>query len=265
MLAIAPTEQARTAARRSGRVGEGLLPAMVRVSCIIPTLNEAANLPYVLPRIPGFVDELVLVDSDSSDPTVAVARALWPGVRVVSQARLGKGAALRAGIAAATGDILVLLDADGSTDPGEIPAFVGALLAGADLVKGSRFLQGGGTADMSWYRRLGNGLLVRLVRLAFGGQYSDLCYGYNALWAGVAPRLALDVDGFEIETLLNVRALSRGLNVVEVASYEASRIHGRSHLRTLPDGWRVLCTILREWWNQPVSEEDGIDALLPMR
>ncbi|HZT05866.1 MAG TPA: glycosyltransferase family 2 protein [Chloroflexota bacterium] len=218
-----------------------------RVSVVIPALNEEANLPFVLPKIPTWVHEVILVDGQSTDRTVDVARILVPNIRVVQQLGKGKGAALRAGFEAATGDIIVMLDADGSTLPTEIPAYIGPLLAGADFVKGSRFLQGGGTADMPAYRRWGNHLLVSLVRLLFGGRYSDLCYGYNAFWSSAVRRLDLDCDGFEVETLMNVRALRVGLRVAEVPSFEDRRIHGTSNLRTIPDGWRVLCTILSEW------------------
>ena len=82
----------------------------------------------------------------------------------------GKGSALRTGFAAATGDIIVTLDADGSMDPGEIPGYVGQLLAGADYVKGSRFLQGGGTTDITLLRKLGAKAFVYLTRLLFGGR-----------------------------------------------------------------------------------------------
>jgi hypothetical protein len=133
-----------------------------------------------------------------------------------------------------------------STDPAEIPAFVGALLAGADFAKGSRFLQGGGTSDMPFYRKLGNRGFVLAVQLLFGGNYSDLCYGYNAFWSRVLPQLNLDGDGFEIETIMNVRALRAGLRVAEVPSFEANRVYGTSNLRTIPDGWRVLKSIFRE-------------------
>lgn len=217
------------------------------VSVVIPALNEAENLPHVLPRIPSWVHEVLLVDGSSTDGTCDVARRLCPSIRVVKQEGRGKGAALRSGFAAARGDIIVMLDADGSTDPAEIPAFVDAVRDGADLAKGSRFLSGGGTDDMSLLRRLGNGTFVALVRFLFGGQFSDLCYGYNAIRAAVLPRLALDRDGFEIETLLNVRALRAGLRIVEVPSFEARRVHGEGRLRTFPDGWRVLRTIGREW------------------
>src|SRR4051794_10414522 len=105
-----------------------------RVSVVIPAWNEAENLPHVLPRIPSWVHEVILVDGNSVDDTVAVARRLLPTIRIVTQKGRGKGNALSSGFAAATGEIIVMLDADGSTDPGEIPAFVGALLCGADFV-----------------------------------------------------------------------------------------------------------------------------------
>jgi glycosyltransferase involved in cell wall biosynthesis len=216
------------------------------VSVVIPAMNEEKNLPYVLSRIPHWVSEVVLVDGNSTDATVSVARELLPDIIVVGQDRPGKGAALRSGFKASRGDIIVMLDADGSTDPAEIPAFVGALLAGADFVKGSRFLQGGGTDDMEWYRWLGNWGFVTMVKLRFGCKFTDLCYGYNAFWRDVLPRLSLETDdGFEIETSMNVQAVLAHLNVREVASKESRRVYGKSHLRTIPDGWRVLSTIVR--------------------
>jgi len=229
------------------------VPIAPTVSVVVPALNEAANLPFVLPRIPSDVHEVILVDGHSTDDTVAVARALLPSIRIVPQQGRGKGAALRTGFAAARGDIIVMLDSDGSTAPEEIPAFVNALVGGADFVKGSRFLSGGGTADMPYYRKLGNFVFVALVRLLFGGRYTDLCYGYNAFWRRVVPVLALDGDGFEIETMMNVRALRAGLRVGEVPSFESRRIHGESNLRTIPDGWRVLKTIFKERFSSPRS------------
>ena len=235
----------------AGRSGE-----TVTISVIIPAKNEAKNLVHVLPDIPSWVDEVLLVDGQSTDKTVAVAQRLLPSIRIVRQNGVGKGNALRTGFSAATSDIIVMLDADGSTSPAEIPAFVEALLAGADFVKGSRFKRGGGTADMSILRRLGNWGFTTLVKLFFGGAYTDLCYGYNAFWRRTLPHLELDGDGFEIETIMNVRALRVGLRVVEVPSFEAKRVHGESNLRTFPDGWRVLNAIGREalyGWNAGVG------------
>jgi glycosyltransferase involved in cell wall biosynthesis len=221
-------------------------PARPTVSIVIPTLNEAENLPYILPQLPMHADELVLVDGRSTDETLETARRLCPDIQIVIQEGMGKGAALQSGFSACTGDIIVMLDADGSNDPAEIPRFVGALLSGADFAKGSRFLQGGGTADMPRYRKAGNRLFVWLVRLLFGSRYSDLCYGYNAFWRDVIEDLTLDANGFEIETMMNIRALRAGLTIVEVPSFEEARIHGESKLQTITDGWRVLRTIFSE-------------------
>jgi glycosyltransferase involved in cell wall biosynthesis len=273
-LLYTTTEQTMAPARSTAATFE----SPFTVTVVVPAKNEAKNLPHVLPRIPAWVHEVVLVDGNSTDDTIAVAREVLPSIRVVQQVGKGKGAALRTGFRAATGDIIVMLDADGSTDPGEIPAYVGALLAGADFVKGSRFLQGGGTADMSLIRMLGNQAFVVIVQVLFGGRYSDLCYGYNAFWKWVVPVLQLDGDGFEIETMMNVRALRAGFKVAEVPSFEAVRIHGESNLRAIPDGWRVLKCIGREWLrpqpryvgnrggatNQPAARQVELLADMPL-
>lgn len=222
------------------------------VSVVIPALNEARNLPFVLRRIPKWVNEVILVDGRSTDNTVQVATQLLPNIRILCQEGCCKGSALRQGFAAATGDIVVMLDADGSTDPAEIGMFVRLLRNGADFVKGSRFLQGSGTADISVLRRWGNKGLTILTRWLYGCAFSDLCYGYMAFWRSVLPVLHIDAQGFEIETQMSLRALRARLHVMEVHSFEAKRLNGESHLRTFPDGWRVLSTILKERFATPV-------------
>jgi glycosyltransferase involved in cell wall biosynthesis len=216
------------------------------VSLVIPTLNEADNLRWLLPRLPSWVFEVLIVDGCSADGTVQVARSILPEARVLIEKRRGKGVALMTGFEAAAGDIIVMLDADGSMDPEEIILFVVALMAGADFVKGSRFIQGAGTTDMTRIRMLGNWALTRAFRMLYGGSFSDLCYGYIGFWRRCVPLLRSSCVGFEVETVLNIKALQNRLKVVEVASFESDRIHGESNLRTLPDGWRILKTILRE-------------------
>jgi glycosyltransferase involved in cell wall biosynthesis len=221
-----------------------------RVSVVIPTLNEARNLPHVLPRIPDWVFEVIIVDGLSEDNTIEVAKESRPDVRIVMVSQPGKGVAMRAGFMAARGDIIVALDADGSMDPGEIRAFVGMLVAGADIVMGSRFALGGGTSDMQLVRRTGNWLLTNVVRLAFGVRYSDLCYGYFAFWSDALQHLDGPFTGFEVETMIHIQAVRAGLCVAEVPSFEAERIWGTSNLRTVRDGTRVLCAIGRQWLAQ---------------
>jgi glycosyltransferase involved in cell wall biosynthesis len=247
------------------------LPEIPRVSVVIPTYNEAKNLPHVFGMLPEGLHEVVLVDGRSVDDTVAVARSLRPDVVVVEQNRRGKGNAMACGFAAATGDILVMLDADGSADPGEIADFVTALVDGADFAKGTRFALGGGSADITRLRAWGNRWLNRAANLLFGTSYTDLCYGYNAFWAHCLPALELDAtgpgqdvkrwgDGFEIETLINTRIAKAGLRIVEVPSFEHERIHGQSNLNTWRDGLRVLRALVVERLNGK-----GRDAVVDRR
>jgi glycosyltransferase involved in cell wall biosynthesis len=216
------------------------------VSVVVPAKNEARNLGHVFASIPDWVDEIVLVDGHSVDDTVVVARRLCPDVRIVMQDGRGKGDALQAGFAACRGDIIVMIDADGSTDGREIARFVAALVTGADFAKGSRFASGGGSDDITRGRRLGNWILSSLVNRLFGTRYTDLCYGYNAFWSRHLTALGIDCDGFEVETVMNIRAAKAGLWIQEVPSYEHSRVHGESNLHVIRDGWRIVKVIIRE-------------------
>jgi glycosyltransferase involved in cell wall biosynthesis len=231
-----------------------------RISVVIPARNEARNVPYVLEALPAGLHEVILVDGHSVDNTIEVARRVRPDVKIVQQTRRGKGNALACGFAEVTGEVIVMLDADGSADPDEIPAFVAALSAGAEFAKGTRFSRGGGSHDITRLRRLGNAALNGLVNRLFGTRYTDLCYGYNAFRTYLLPVLDLPPvhpvgvsadgmlwgDGFEIETLINVRAAHAGVMITEVGSTEKARLHGVSNLNAFSDGIRVLRTILAE-------------------
>jgi glycosyltransferase involved in cell wall biosynthesis len=208
-------------------------------------MNEARNLPWVLGRLPSGIDEVVLVDGRSTDGTVAVARTLRPDVVVIHERRPGKGAAIRAGFAKASGDIIVMIDADGSMDPLEIERFVRAIRGGADLAKGSRRLDGGGSADITRIRELGNRCLLRAANLLFRTRFSELCYGFMAVRRTAIPDLNLVSNGFEIETEIVVRAVRAGHRVTELPSYEYTRRHGDSHLNAIRDGLRIVRTLLQ--------------------
>jgi glycosyltransferase involved in cell wall biosynthesis len=216
------------------------------ISIVIPTRNEAKNLYHTLPKIPSIVTEVILVDGHSADDTIEVAKSIYPSIRILEQTGTGKGDAMRLGFANCTGDIIIMLDADGSAHPAEIYRFVEALMAGYDFAKGSRFVKGGGSDDLTWLRRLGNYGLCTFVNILFGQKYSDLCYGYNAFWRRSLDYAHLDCTGFEIETQICLRMYKSKMKIVEVPSMEHARIHGQSNLRTFRDGWRVLKTIIRE-------------------
>jgi glycosyltransferase involved in cell wall biosynthesis len=227
------------------------------VSIVIPAKNEALNLPHVFAGLPHGLHEVILVDGGSTDGTAQVAHRLWPDITIIGQTRKGKGNALACGFEVATGDFIVMLDADGSTDPAEIPRFVNALKEGADFAKGSRFMPGAGSSDISRLRQWGNYWLNKVVNLLYGTRYTDLCYGYNAFRRECLSVIDLDGgtiegadestmlwgDGFEVETLINVRIAKAGLRVAEVPSFERSRRFGSSNLNAISDGIRVLRTI----------------------
>jgi glycosyltransferase involved in cell wall biosynthesis len=247
-----------------------------RISAVIPTLNEAANVTPVLQSLPRCVTEIIVVDGHSEDGTGELALAADPRVRLVLERRRGKGAALLSGFAAAKGDAIVALDADGSMDPRDVIAFQATLGLGYDLVKGSREVVGGGSTDFTPLRHAGNAALTRLANVVHRTRWTDMCYGYFGFWRDVLPvldirrdrlttralanELRLDAgrgkmspntkllygDGFEIETALFLRAARAGLDIAEIPSRELPRATGESNLRTFRDGARVLSAIARE-------------------
>jgi glycosyltransferase involved in cell wall biosynthesis len=225
------------------------------VSVVIPARNEARNIGWVLDGLPDVVDEVIVIDGGSIDDTAQVARLHRADIVVAQQTRRGKGNALALGFELATGDYIVMIDADGSMEPSEIPDFLAALAHGADYAKGSRFRAGGGSDDITALRRAGNWFLNTVTNVLFGSRYSDLCYGYNAFTRECVPVFDLPPttpgaprwgDGFEIETMINIRVAVADAKVVEVASYEHERRYGESNLNTFRDGARVLRTIMSE-------------------
>jgi glycosyltransferase involved in cell wall biosynthesis len=217
----------------------------LRVSVVIPARNEAESLPHVLPRLPSWVHEVILVDGLSVDDTSGVAKLLAPAIRIVEQTGKGKGNALREGFVNCTGDVVVAIDADGSMDPLEMDRYVELIAMGFDYVKGSRMLPGGSSEDLTGIRRIGNWMFRTLTNLLTGSRYSDLCYGYFAFRRGTVDALELTGDGFEIETEINIRAHRAGLRIAEVPSIELQRQYGTSQLSAIKDGLRILFTILR--------------------
>ena len=225
-------------------LGSGQSPATDRrrrpsptVSVVIP-VRDPCGLPLTLRALP-LVDEVVVVTEGPDYRTAAVLRSACPDAVLVHPTRPGPGSALAHGLAAAHGDVLVTLDADGSADPGEIPRYLAALAGGADVAVGSRYRDGGRDLTAGRFRRWGTRLLVWVVNVLFGTRRTDTGFGYAAFHRDALARLDLPGpgagaggwgDGPEIGPLLALRPAARGLTVAEVGSvaYPRMRRTGRA-------------------------------------
>lgn len=210
----------------------------------MPVLDEEASLPHVLVDLPDFVDELIIVDGLSRDNSVEVACSIRPDSRIILETRRGKGAAVRAGLSAATADYVIFIDADYSHDPREIGNMIERLREGYDLVHGSRFKPGGGSADLTLFRFVANKLFVWITNFLHGTNYTDVCYGYLGFRKDALARLSLVADSMEIDAEVLISAYRAGLRVAEVPSFERRRYSGHSRLNALRDGWRILRKIV---------------------
>jgi glycosyltransferase involved in cell wall biosynthesis len=241
-------------------------PPRPRVSVVIPALDEEQNIGWVLRRMPDSVDEVIVVDGLSRDATIEVARMILPQVVIVHEMNPGKGNALRAGFEAATGDVVVMIDADGSMDPADIPSFLDAIAAGHDVAKGSRFASSvAGSDDISRLRMWGNAGLLLVANLLYRTRHTDLCYGFVAFRKDALRVIRADASGFEIEMQLVARATRARLRVIEVANHEHARMNGTSNLRTVRDGWRVLMTLLGELRWRPTEDRMTIEEPATLR
>ena len=226
------------------------------VSLVIPVRNEARNIAWVLEQIADDVNEIILVDGNSTDATLITARSYRPDIKVVPQEGVGKGSALRTGFLAATGDIIVMMDADGSMAPQEIRHYLHFLHQRIRLRQGVTVHRGGGSLDITPFRRLGNRFLLTVFNTLYDADLTDLCYGFCAFHRRYLDVLALSATGFEIEAEMVVRAMQAGLRIAEVPSLELPRRSGKSNLHAIRDGIRVLRTVLR-------GHRPGLSGYLP--
>jgi glycosyltransferase involved in cell wall biosynthesis len=229
------------------------------ISLVIPAKNELASLPTVLEEVPQYIDEIIIVDGHSTDGTLEYAQGHPRVGKVVRQRSKGKGAALSAGFATATMDLVVIIDADGSMDLRELEGFL-MQFPNCGVAKGSRYLEGGGSSDLTRFRSLGNKILTGIANQLFDQRWTDMAYGFAVFDRDLLQGLALTNydalgsmfshkaygQGFEIETLMFCRAARRGIKIVEIPSYERDRIAGASNLRAIRDGLRVLVALFVE-------------------
>jgi glycosyltransferase involved in cell wall biosynthesis len=215
------------------------------VTILICTLNEEENLPHVLPNIPAWVDEILLIDGHSTDNTVEAAKKICPEIKVLYQPGKGKGDALRYGVREAKGNIVITLDADGETPPTEIGHFIDSLLQGYDFAKGSR-LAHGRPVRMPRYRWFGNKVLSFTFNLLYGTKFTDICSGYNAFWKHTFLKLHLTYDTFQMEQQLLARAKKGGLKMSEVIHHSDGRFGGTSKTSGIKQGFIDWFVIISE-------------------
>jgi hypothetical protein len=216
------------------------------VSLIVPTLDEAGTIGRLLVDVPGWLDEVIVIDGPSRDGTLDVVAEVCPRAIRLKQVGAGKGAAIKTGLTVATGDIVVTMDADGSMTFDDAGRMVAKLAEGCDFVKGSRVMAGGGSADFTTARRVGNWALTKLTNVVFGAAYTDITYGFNAYWRLTMLGTDSFADGFQFEIQVAIRAARAGLRTAEVPCYEAARVSGKSKLDPAADGWAILKIILSE-------------------
>jgi exopolysaccharide biosynthesis polyprenyl glycosylphosphotransferase len=245
-----PTSRSSRFERPADRAAPAAKPA---ISVVVPVLHAAVDPTRVLEGLPEDLHEILLVDAAPTTAVADRALALRPDLTVVRANLLESAEALAGGLHSARGDIVVVLAADGSADPGQIPAFVQALQEGADYVKGSRFLPGAAGAHLGAQGRAANRILSGLVNALYGTSYTDVSNGSVAFWSYCLPRLDLDGGATDVQTLLNLRAARAGLRVTEVACPRAEAADSSA-----PDSARIVGTLVRERFRRP-----GDDATEP--
>jgi glycosyltransferase involved in cell wall biosynthesis len=227
---------------------------MKNISVVMPTLNESPNVKVIFTNIPDFVDEIIVVDGNSIDGTRDEIKKINKKAKIFIEKKMGKGIALKSGFEKASGDLIIMMDADGSHDPKEIPKILEPILDGYDVSNGSRMLPGGGSDDITSFRTFGNKIFVHMVNRMFGSNYTDLCYGYRAFKKEAFEKISCNSRGFEIEAEQSIRIQTKGLKVKEVPSFEAARKNGNSNLNSFRDGWKIFETIIREYINENINE-----------
>ncbi|MFE8032941.1 glycosyltransferase family 2 protein [Thiohalocapsa marina] len=214
----------------------------MRLSIIIPAKNESVGLRALLERTRRQCPEaeLIVVDDGSDDGTGAFARD--QGARVISHPMsLGNGAAIKSGVRAAGGDVLLFMDADGQHDPADIPRLLARLEQGYDMVVGAR----SDGSQASWGRGLANRLYNRLASYMTGHHIADLTSGFRVARADrFRPFLYLLPNGFSYPTTITMAFFRAGL-AVAYEPIQAGRRKGKSHVRLFRDGVRFLLIIFR--------------------
>jgi glycosyltransferase involved in cell wall biosynthesis len=214
-----------------------------RIACIIPTLNEGVTVSEVIQKAQPYVDRVVVIDGHSHDNTCAQARQA--GCDVMYQEGKGKGMALRTALARIDADIYVIIDGDATYDATEMSKLLRPVLDGdADMVIGSRLQGKMECGSISTLNIMGNHLFNLLINYLFDGRITDSQSGFRAFHRRVVADLSLSSQGFEIETELTVKALQRGLTILDIPITYRTRRGTPTKLSAFRAGSRIVATIL---------------------
>lgn len=216
----------------------------MKVSVVIPTLNEAGCIERVINEIPlSVVNEIIVVDANSPDGTAEIVSKM--GHKVILQEGKGFGSAFVQGMEKAEGDIVVLLDGDGSHDPADIPKLVEGVKEGYDYVMAARYRPGSRSEDDTFIRFFGNMVLTFLTNLLHKVYVSDSLYLFTAIRKEAFRNIELKSKGFEFCTEILVKAHKAGLKIAEVPSIERKRYSGFSKVNAFKHGFIILWEIFK--------------------
>lgn len=216
----------------------------MKVSLVIPTLEEAGCIEAVLKEVPKqCVDEILIVDAHSKDGTADIVRRL--GYKVIMQEGRGFGDAFSLGVSKATGDVVILMDGDGSHNPADIPKLIGKLKEGYDYVLASRYCKGSRSYDDTMVRHIGNKLFTFLICFFHRMKITDSLYLYTAIRKEVFDKVKIDSKGFEYCVEILVKVHKAGFKMAEIPSIERMRYSGYSKVKSMKHGFKILMEIFK--------------------
>lgn len=221
----------------------------MKVSLIIPTKDESGVIGSVLKEVPrNIIDEIIVIDGHSTDTTGEEAKAqLRPGEdKFILQKKKGFGSALLQAFKIAKGDVVVIMNADGSHNPKDIPALLKKIGQGYEYVMASRYMKEGRSDDDTIVRFIGNRTLTFLTNLFYGVNVTDSLFFYTAITRKGLNKLHFSSPGFEFCIEMLIKANKDGLKFAEVPVIERRRFSGKSKVNALSAGWKILMVILRE-------------------
>jgi len=222
----------------------------MKISLIIPTMNEEGAIGRVLKEIPkNIINEIIVIDGHSTDNTAKEAKAEFRPRKdkFILQKKKGFGSALQQAFKQTRGDVIVILNADGSQNPKDIPALLKKIKEGYTYIMASRYSKGGRSDDDTIIRFIGNRTLTFLTNLLHKTNVTDSLYFFTAITRKDLKKLHLVCPGFEFCIEMLIKAHKAGLKFAEVPVVERARFAGKSKVNAFSAGWKILLVILQKY------------------